>query len=326
MDSVRQSIATAVATFGGINILVNSAGVGRSLHFEELDEKEWHRVLSVNLDGVFHTTKVAMEHLLKQPVGNIVNVASIAGLRGQAYNSHYCASKAGMINFTRAIALEFVSRGLRANCVCPGGVITPFLQHFVPPENFEPSVMAYYMPPVPGLMGEPEDIARTITFLASDDARMVNGAVLGGRLRYGCLTGSARLQLTRHRLRRLELRHNQRGSAGSARLHSASGSGVAATAHPELDDFAGRGVAVGRDEVRRAVGGGGVGVCGPTVSVAGGGGSGVGVPGPTVLVGRGVRSWVMFLKTVRFCAAPFTTRTSGKRSAFRSAVRSASGP
>jgi meso-butanediol dehydrogenase/(S,S)-butanediol dehydrogenase/diacetyl reductase len=178
MDSVRQSIATAVATFGGINILVNSAGVGRSLHFEDLDEQEWHRVLSVNLDGVFHTTKVAMEHLLKKPVGNIVNVASIAGLRGQAYNSHYCASKAGLINFTRAIALEFVSRGLRANCVCPGGVITPFLQHFVPPENFEPSIMAYYMPPVPGLMGEPEDIARTITFLASDDARMVNGAVL----------------------------------------------------------------------------------------------------------------------------------------------------
>ena len=187
MDSVRQSIATAVATFGGINILVNSAGVGRSLHFEELDEKEWHRVLSVNLDGVFHTTKVAMEHLLKAPVGNIVNVASIAGLRGQAYNSHYCASKAGMINFTRAIALEFVSRGLRANCVCPGGVITPFLQHFVPPENFEPSIMGYYMPPVPGLMGEPEDIApydRVPGFgRRPDDQRHRPG----GRLRYGGL-------------------------------------------------------------------------------------------------------------------------------------------
>jgi meso-butanediol dehydrogenase/(S,S)-butanediol dehydrogenase/diacetyl reductase len=178
MDSVRQSVATAVETFGAMNILVNSAGVGRSLHFEDLDEQEWRRVLSVNLDGVFHTTKVALEHLLKRPAGNIVNVASIAGLRGQAYNSHYCASKAGLINFTRAIALEFVSRGLRANCVCPGGVITPFLQHFVPPENFESSIMAYYMPPVPGLMGEPEDIARAVTFLASDDARMINGAAL----------------------------------------------------------------------------------------------------------------------------------------------------
>lgn len=176
--SVRQSIATAVRAFGGLDVLVNAAGVGRSLRFEELDEQEWHRVISINLNGVFHTTKAALAHLLKPPVGNIVNVASIAGLRGQAYNSHYCASKAGLINFTRAIALEFVSRGLRANCVCPGGVITPLLQHFVPREDFEQSIMGYYLPPVPGLMGEPEDVGRTITFLASDDARMVNGAAL----------------------------------------------------------------------------------------------------------------------------------------------------
>lgn len=178
LASVQQSIAAAVGTFGGLDVLVNVAGVGRSLRFEELDEHEWHRVISINLDGVFHTTKVALEHLLKPPVGNIVNVASIAGLRGQAYNSHYCASKAGMVNFTRAIALEFISRGLRANCVCPGGVITPILQHFIPREDFEQSVMGYYLPPVPGLMGEPEDVGRVITFLASDDARMINGAAV----------------------------------------------------------------------------------------------------------------------------------------------------
>ena len=178
MASVKKSITKAVATFGGLNILVNAAGVGRSMHFEEIDENEWQRVISINLNGVFHTTKVAMEHLLKKPVGNIVNVASIAGLRGQAYNSHYSASKAGLINFTRAIALEFIGRGLRANCVCPGGVITPILQNFVPREDFEPSVMGYYMPPVPGLMGEPEDIGHVITFLASDEARMLNGVAL----------------------------------------------------------------------------------------------------------------------------------------------------
>jgi meso-butanediol dehydrogenase / (S,S)-butanediol dehydrogenase / diacetyl reductase len=175
MDAVRASIAHAVETFGGLHILVNAAGVGRMMRFEELDEAEWHRVMGINLNGPFHTTRVALDHLLKERGSNIVNVASIAGVRGQAYNAHYCASKAGLLNFTRAIALEFVGRGLRANCVCPGGVMTPILQHFVPREDFDQTVMGYYFPPVPGLLGQPEDIANVIAFLASDEARMVNG-------------------------------------------------------------------------------------------------------------------------------------------------------
>ena len=159
MASVRQSVATAVQTFGGLNILLNAAGVGRALRFEEIDEDEWHRVMSINLNGVVHTTKAAIDHLLKQPGGNIVNISSIAGLRGQAYNSHYCASKAGLLNFTRSIAIEFASRGLRANCVCPGGVRTPLLRNFIPRDDFEPSIMAYYSPPIPHHLGEPQDIA-----------------------------------------------------------------------------------------------------------------------------------------------------------------------
>jgi meso-butanediol dehydrogenase/(S,S)-butanediol dehydrogenase/diacetyl reductase len=178
MDAVRASIGQAVETFGGLNILVNAAGVGRMMRFEELDEAEWHRVIGINLHGPFYTTRVALEHLLKHKGSNIVNVASIAGVRGQAYNAHYCASKAGLLNFTRAIALEFISRGLRANCVCPGGVMTPILQHFIPREDFDQSVMAYYFPPVPGLMGEPDDVANVIAFLASDEARMVNGVTM----------------------------------------------------------------------------------------------------------------------------------------------------
>ena len=178
MAAVQDSVAAAVARFGGLNILVNVAGVVRAMRFEELDEQEWRRVLSINLDGAFHTTKAALAHLLTKPVGNIVNVASISGLRGQAYNTTYCTSKAALINMTRVIALEFVSRGLRANCVCPGGVITPLTLQFEQREDFESSVMAYYMPPVPGLMGQPEDVAHIITFLASDEARMINGVAL----------------------------------------------------------------------------------------------------------------------------------------------------
>src|SRR5437867_10411906 len=121
MPAVRASVAAAVRAFGTLHILVNAAGIGRSARFEEIDEAEWERLIAVNLTGVFNTTKAALEHLLAQPGGAIVNVASSAGMRGQAYAAHYAASKAGVINFTRSIALEFVSRGLRANCIAPAG-------------------------------------------------------------------------------------------------------------------------------------------------------------------------------------------------------------
>jgi meso-butanediol dehydrogenase/(S,S)-butanediol dehydrogenase/diacetyl reductase len=178
MQSVRSAVDRAVSAFGGLHVLVNAAGVGRALRFEELDETEWNRVMSVNLNGTFHTTKAAMEHLLQHPGGNIVNIASIAGLRGQAYSSHYCASKAGLLNFTRSLALEFASRGLRANCVCPGAVLTPLIEHFIPREDFEMQLVSYYCPPVPGHLWAPEDLSGVILFLASDDARMVNGIAL----------------------------------------------------------------------------------------------------------------------------------------------------
>lgn len=183
--SVRSSIDRAVGAFGRLDILVNAAGAGRSLRFEEIDEDEWHRVIGVNLDGAFNTMKAAIAHLLANPGANIVNVASIAGMRGQAYNSHYCASKAGLVNLTRSIAVEFASRGLRANCICPGGIKTPFVRNFIPRDDFEKNIVAYYSPPIPHQLCEPSDIAKLIAFVASDDAKYMNGATLvsdGGTL------------------------------------------------------------------------------------------------------------------------------------------------
>jgi meso-butanediol dehydrogenase / (S,S)-butanediol dehydrogenase / diacetyl reductase len=185
LDSVEGSIEYAVEAFGGLYVLVNVAGVGKAARFEEIDEREWQRTLAVNLNGVFHTSKAAMPHLLKQRGGNIVNVASIAGMRGQAYCSAYSASKAGMINFTRSLALEYASRNLRANCVAPAGIQTDLISHFMPREDFEPQLIAYFSPPKPGKLWKPEDIAKSIVFLASDDARAINGSVLvcdGGTL------------------------------------------------------------------------------------------------------------------------------------------------
>jgi meso-butanediol dehydrogenase/(S,S)-butanediol dehydrogenase/diacetyl reductase len=185
MESVRASINHAVQAFGGVDILINAAGVGRALRLEEIDEAEWQRVIGVNLNGVFHTTKAALPHLLAHPRPVIVNVASTAAMRGQAYASHYAASKAALLNFTRSIALEFATRGMRANCVCPGSVRTAMIQHFIPRDDFEPQLINYIRTPVPRQLFEPEQVAQVIAFLASDEARMINGVALladGGTL------------------------------------------------------------------------------------------------------------------------------------------------
>jgi meso-butanediol dehydrogenase/(S,S)-butanediol dehydrogenase/diacetyl reductase len=177
-DSVAASVAHMVEHLGALDILVNVAGIGRAARFEEIDESEWNRTMAVNLNGAFHTTQAALPHLLARPGGSIVNVASIAGLRGHAYCSAYSASKAALISLTRSLALEFASRGLRANCVAPGGIITPLIAGFMPREDFERELLAYYAPPPPGNLSTVEDVTASITFLASAEARNINGAVL----------------------------------------------------------------------------------------------------------------------------------------------------
>jgi NAD(P)-dependent dehydrogenase (short-subunit alcohol dehydrogenase family) len=176
--SVRAAVERAVDAHGGIGILVNVAGVGRAARLEEIDEAEWQRTFAVNLTGPFHTVKAALPHLLRAPGASVVNVASTAGLRGHAYASHYAASKAGLVSFTRSLALEFASRGLRANCICPSGIASPFIRNFIPREDFEPQLVAYYSPPIAHRFSQPEDIARAIAFLASDEVPAVTGAVL----------------------------------------------------------------------------------------------------------------------------------------------------
>jgi NAD(P)-dependent dehydrogenase (short-subunit alcohol dehydrogenase family) len=178
MTNVEGAVNGAVSAFGGLDVLVNAAGIGGFVRLEELDEATWQRTIAVNMGGVFHTTKAAMPHLLGRPGANIVNVGSTASLRGQAYASAYSASKAGLVLFTRSIALEFATRGLRANCVCPGGVRTPLGRFFRLREDFELHLLEYSRPPAAGTFSEPEDIARAIAFLASDDAKMINGAAL----------------------------------------------------------------------------------------------------------------------------------------------------
>jgi len=164
---------------------VNCAGIGGFKRFEELEPEEWSHTFAVNVTGMFNTVKAALPHLLKPPVGSVVNVGSTSSLRGTAYAAHYASSKAAVLNLTRSLALEFASRDLRFNCVAPGGVRTPLGRFFLRREDFEQHIIDYSAPPKRGHFAEPVDIARVIAFLASDDARMINGVALladGGTL------------------------------------------------------------------------------------------------------------------------------------------------
>jgi NAD(P)-dependent dehydrogenase (short-subunit alcohol dehydrogenase family) len=183
--AVERAVAQAVGACGRLDVLVNAAGIGGFKRFEELEPDEWQRPLGVNLTGMFHTIRASLPHLLAPPVGCVVNVASTAGLRGTAYAAHYSASKFGVVGLTRTLALEFASRDLRVNCVCPGGVKTPLGRFFQRRDDFESHVIDYSAPPKTGHFADPEDIANVIAFLASDAARMMNGAILtadGGTL------------------------------------------------------------------------------------------------------------------------------------------------
>ncbi|WP_313801524.1 SDR family NAD(P)-dependent oxidoreductase [Sphingobium sp.] len=173
--SCRAIIDHAVGLHGGLDILCNIAGVLDFGRFADVDRSRWDRVISINLTGVYQMCHAAMPHLIQRR-GNIVNMASAAGLVGVPYNSAYTASKHGVVGLTRALALEFSKEGVRINAVCPGGVATPMVQQ-APPENIDwQMVMRSASWLDGGEMAVPEDIADTVAFLASAEARRITGA------------------------------------------------------------------------------------------------------------------------------------------------------
>lgn len=173
--SCRAIIDHALSLHGGIDILCNIAGVLDFGRFADVDQSRWDRVIAVNLTGVYHMCRAAMPHLIERR-GNIVNMASAAGLVGVPYNSAYTASKHGVVGLTRALALEFSKEGVRVNAVCPGGVKTPMLEQ-APPENIDwDMVMRSASWLDGGQMAEPSDIADTVAFLVSSEARRITGA------------------------------------------------------------------------------------------------------------------------------------------------------
>jgi NAD(P)-dependent dehydrogenase (short-subunit alcohol dehydrogenase family) len=174
--SVRSAVDGCAESFGGLNAVFNVAGTGQLSHTRDVTEEVWNRVLGVNLTGTFLVSQAALPHLLVNRRSAIANVASVAGLNGQAYSAAYCASKFGVVGLTKSMAVEFVKQGLRVNCVCPAGVRTPLMAQFSPPEGADPDLLARL-----GLVlkfTHPEEVAEALVYLASEAARSINGVAL----------------------------------------------------------------------------------------------------------------------------------------------------
>jgi NAD(P)-dependent dehydrogenase (short-subunit alcohol dehydrogenase family) len=169
----EKMINTAVTEFGKIDILFNNAGIGALGASEDLPLDEWRKVISVNLDGVFLTAKHAIKAMQKNGGGNIVNNASILGHVGQAQTAAYTAAKGGVVNMTRALAVEYAQQNIRVNAVCPGYIETPLLSQL--DEDMKNHLVSLH--PI-GRLGRPEEVAKAVVFLASDDASFVTGANL----------------------------------------------------------------------------------------------------------------------------------------------------
>jgi 3-oxoacyl-[acyl-carrier protein] reductase len=158
---------------GEIDILVNNAGVTRDGLLARMSDEDWDVVLDTNLGGVFNTCRAAARGMMKRRGGSIVNISSIVGIHGNPGQTNYSASKAGIIGFTKALARELGSRGVRANVVAPGYVATRLTNEL--PEELQTAMLANT--PL-GRLGEPEDIAGAVRFLCSDEASFVTGEVL----------------------------------------------------------------------------------------------------------------------------------------------------
>ncbi len=171
----RELVAAAVEQLGGLDVLCNIAGIGDTTPVEDETEQHWKLVMDVNINGPFFLSQAALPHLLESG-GNIVNLASNAGLRGQAYMSAYCASKHAVIGLTRTMALEFGRRGLRINAICPGGTKTAFLSGFSLPEGADIDLLTRGS--FQKDMAEAADIANVVCFVASDYAGKMNGSIV----------------------------------------------------------------------------------------------------------------------------------------------------
>ena len=165
--------ASLVEEAGDLDILVNNAGLTRDGLIARMSDEDWQVVLDTNLGGVFHTCRAAARGMMRRRSGSIVNLTSVVGLHGSPGQTNYAASKAGIVGFTKALARELASRGVRVNAIAPGYIQTALTE--VLPDEVRSAIIG--STPL-ARMGTAEDVARAVRFLCSDEASLITGAVL----------------------------------------------------------------------------------------------------------------------------------------------------
>ncbi len=173
-EDARRAVGEVEAELGPVEVLVNNAGITRDGFFHKMTPEQWGDVIRVNMDSVFNMTRQVIEGMRERSFGRIINISSINGQKGQVGQTNYSAAKAGMIGFTKALALETARKGITVNCVAPGYIGTEMVAAV--PENVLQGIVANI--PV-GRLGEAEEIAAVVAFLARDDASFITGATLG---------------------------------------------------------------------------------------------------------------------------------------------------
>lgn len=179
-NAAAAMVDEAVVKLGRIDILVNNAGINRDTLLLRMKEEDWDAVLAVDLKGVFNVTKAAVKYMMKQRYGRIISISSVVGVAGNAGQVNYAAAKAGVIGLTKSVAKEVASRNITANAIAPGFIRTPMTAK-MPEAAVEAALKTIPL----GRMGEAEDIAKAVVFLASEDADYITGQILhvdGGML------------------------------------------------------------------------------------------------------------------------------------------------
>ena len=177
---VERMVAETVARWGRLDVLVNNAGIYFVLPLTQVPEEEWDRLININLKGVYLGCKHAIPQMVSQGKGAIVNTASIAGLRGFGNWTTYSASKGGVVQLTKALAMELARFNVRVNCVCPGIIDTGMFDQAVNMTGVDRAELASSIGQAHpmGRIGRPEEVAAAILFLASEDASFVTGVPL----------------------------------------------------------------------------------------------------------------------------------------------------